>query len=84
MIIALPTLVAFSQDLRIDANDMALNKLLIALRDNYGLNLSFDDKELSKYNITLSKEFDSPEEAFNFILKDLPVTYEKSACSDIT
>ena len=57
---------------------MALNKLLIALRDNYGLNLSFDDKELSKYNITLSKEFDSPEEAFNFILKDLPVTYEKS------
>ncbi|RLC07964.1 MAG: hypothetical protein DRI24_24075 [Deltaproteobacteria bacterium] len=57
---------------------MALNKLLIALRDNYGLNLSFDDKELSKYNITLSKEFDSPEEALNFILKDLPVTYEKS------
>jgi len=74
----LPTLVAFSQNLRIEANDLALNKLLIALRDNYGLNLSFDDKELSKYNITLSKEFDSPEEAFNLILKDLPVTYEKS------
>ncbi len=78
MIIALPTLVAFSQDLRIEANDLALNKLLIALRDNYGLNLSFNDKELSKYSITLSKEFESPDEALNFILKDLPVTYEKS------
>ncbi len=57
---------------------MGLNKLLITLRDNYGLSLSFDDKELSKYSITLSKEFESPDEALNFILKDLPVTYEKS------
>lgn len=57
---------------------MALNEVLIALRDDYGLSLSFDDKELSKYYITLNKEFDSPKAALDFILKDLPVTYEKS------
>jgi len=77
-ILILTGLASSAQELKVEAKDIPLNTLLISLRNQYGLNLSFDDHELSKYTINVDNEFSSPEEAFNFILKDLPVAYEES------
>ncbi len=68
----------WAQELRIVAKEMPLNELLIQLRDRYKLNFSFDDKLLSKYKITIDKNFQNPEQAFKFMLKDLSLDYEKS------
>jgi hypothetical protein len=68
--------VAFSQEIRIKCTDEPLNKILITLRDNYGLMLSFDDKELSKYKLTVDKKFSSIPQAFDYLLKGLPLGYE--------
>jgi hypothetical protein len=71
--------ISYSQELRITCTDEPLNKILITLRDNYGLMLSFDDKQLSTFKITVNKQFSSPAHAFDYLLKDLPLKYEKSA-----
>jgi len=67
---------AFSQEVRINCTDESLNKVLIGLRDNYGLMLSFDDKQLSAYKFTLDKKFTSPGQAYQYLIKGLPLTYE--------
>ncbi len=67
-----------AQEIKISANNKKLNKVLIELRDNYSLNLSFDDQTLSKYRITVNKNFSSPEKAFDFLIKGLPVAYENT------
>ena len=68
----------FSQEVRINCSDEPLNKILISLRDNYGLMLSFDDKQLSAYKLTLNKKFASPVQAFDYLDQGLPLTYEVS------
>jgi hypothetical protein len=68
--------VAFSQEIKIKCADEPLNKILITLRDSYGLMLSFDDKELSNYKLTADKKFASVPQAFDYLLKGLPLGYE--------
>ena len=68
--------VAFSQEVKIKCTDEPLNKILITLRDNYGLMLSFNDKELSNYRLTVDKKFSSIPQAFDYLLKGLPLGYE--------
>ena len=51
---------SFSQEIRITGIDEPLNKILINLRDDYGLMMSFDDRQLSSYKLTLDKKFASP------------------------
>ncbi len=67
-----------AQEIRINVNNRHLNKVLVDLRDAYKINLSFNDKELSKYSVSLQQNFSSPDEAFKALTKDLPVTFEKS------
>jgi len=71
-------IVAFSQEIRITCSDEPLNKILITLLDNYGLMLSFDDKQLSNYKLTVDKKFTSPVQVFDYLLKGLPLGYEIS------
>ncbi|MBN1416156.1 MAG: TonB-dependent receptor [Bacteroidales bacterium] len=68
----------FSQEVRITCTNQPLNKILIDLRDDYGLMVSFDDKQLSAYKITADKKFASPSRAFDYLLKGLPLGYEVS------
>ncbi len=68
-----------AQEIKIAVKNKALNEVLIEIRDKYNLNISFDDKELSKYKLTVNKSFGTPEETFEFLLKDLPITFEKTA-----
>ncbi len=67
-----------AQEIKISANNKKLSEVLIELRDNYSLNLSFDDLTLSKYRITVNKKFSSPEKAFDFLIKNLPIAYENT------
>jgi hypothetical protein len=68
----------FSQDIRINCTDEPLNKILIRLRDNHGLMVSFDDRQLSTYKLTLGRNFSSPALALDYLFKGLPLRYEIS------
>lgn len=67
---------SFSQEIRISGIDKPLNKILIELRDNWGVMISFDDRQLSTYKLTVSKNFSSPAEALDYLLMDLPLHYD--------
>lgn len=64
---------AFSQELRLVVVDKPLNTVLNTL----GIEISYDDKALSAYRVSVSKSFRTPDEALNFLLKDKPFKIEK-------
>lgn len=64
---------AFSQELRLVVSDKPLNVVLNSLN----VEISFNDKALSDYKISVSKTFKTPEEAINYLLKDKPFRMEK-------
>ena len=65
--------IAFSQAFRIEADNEPLSKVLNRL----GLEISFDDRALSTYGITVSQSFDNPEKALTWLLEDKPFRIEK-------
>lgn len=70
-------LIAKSQQIEIKADSIPLNKVLIQLRNEYHLKLSFNDRQLSKYIITFDTVINSTDEAISRLLKDLPLKYEQ-------
>lgn len=68
MILLTTITAAFSQELRLVVSDKPLNVVLNTLN----VEISFNDKALSYYKITISKNFKNPEEAITFLLKDKP------------
>jgi hypothetical protein len=67
-----------AQGITLDAKNRPLSELLVELRDSYSMSFSYNAAELRKYSISVNEKFDSGEEALNFLLKDLPFSYEKS------
>lgn len=65
--------VAFSQEVHLRVVDKTLNTVLNML----GLEISFDDKALSRYNVTISKRFPNPEKALRYLLIGKPFRIEK-------
>ncbi len=66
-----------AQKIGIYANNDPLNKILLALRDRYHLEFSFNDQLLSQFKLTVNQNFDSPEEAIMSLIKGLPLTLAK-------
>jgi hypothetical protein len=66
------------QHIVIEANQTPLNVVLMQLARNYDIQLSFDDDLLSRYQVSQGQSFNSSEEAIKFLLKDLPLVYQKS------
>ncbi len=66
-----------AQEIKINTSNKALSQVLIEIRDKYDVEFSFDDTELSKYKITVSKSFKNIEKALDYLIKDLPFGYEK-------
>ncbi len=52
-----------AQELHLKYSNTPLNKVLIDIRDSSNLQLSFDDKLLSKYMVTIDQSFLTPEAA---------------------
>ncbi|MFN8257916.1 MAG: hypothetical protein U0W24_19625 [Bacteroidales bacterium] len=69
----------FAQKISINAKDKPLNQVLVEVRDRYALKFSFDNTELSKYNFSVNKTFKNIEQMLDFLLKDLPLQYEKTS-----
>jgi hypothetical protein len=68
---------AQQESIKIDAQNLPLNLLLVQLRDRHNIQLSFNDNELSKYTLTLSRQFSTPDEAIKHLLLDLPFEVKK-------
>ncbi len=73
LILLTSTAAVFSQELRLVVFDKPLNQVLNSL----GVEISFDDKALSDYKISVSRTFKTPEEAIEYLLKDKPFRMEK-------
>lgn len=67
------TIAASAQELHLVVKDKPLNDVLRSLH----VELSFDDNALSKYRITINRQFGNAEQAISFLLKDKPFQYEK-------
>ncbi|WP_163708627.1 TonB-dependent receptor [Mangrovibacterium lignilyticum] len=74
----LSSLVGFSQQLDLHYREKPLNEVLLELRDAYGFQLSFDNEHLSLFPITVDHSFPDLSEALDYLLKNLPLTYEKA------
>jgi hypothetical protein len=73
------SLVGFSQPqaIKIEAKNLPLNVVLLQLRNQYNFQFSYSENQLSKYKVTVSKTFESKEEAMDYLLKDLPFELKK-------
>ena len=67
------TLSVYSQTFSLDVVNEPLNKTLNRL----GLEISFDDRALSVYNVSATKTFENPEKALTWLLEDKPFRIEK-------
>lgn len=67
------TAAVFSQGLRLVVSDKPLNEVLNTL----GVEVSYDDRAMSAYRITVSETFASPHDALLFLLRDKPYQVEQ-------
>jgi len=78
LILFCTSLSALTQQVRIRCSDESLSKIMVALRDTGKLMVSFDDRLLSTYTVTIDRQFESVPQALDYILNDLPLVYEIS------
>ncbi len=69
---------SFSQQVSIPAGSRPLNEVLVELAGTYQVQVSFDDRDLSQYRVTVSGTFDSPEAAIRKLIEGLPLELEKN------
>ncbi len=66
-----------SQTIEMDYHSKPLNEILIEWRETYQLQFSFNDQQLSQYEITIRQIFTSVDEALSALLTNLPLGFEK-------
>jgi len=73
------SLAGFTQPtaIKVEANNLPLNSILLQLREQYDFQFSYSDNQLSNYNITVSKTFTSKEETMKYLLNGLPFSLKK-------
>ncbi len=69
---------ASPQEIKIKGTREPLNTVLINLRTEYGVMLSFDDACLSSFTVTADTAFHSVESALDFLMAGLPLKYENN------
>jgi len=74
----LTSLLVHSQRLELQYREKALSEILLDLRDRYDFQFSFDNDQLSNFNITVDHSFKDLPETLEFLFKNLPLTYEKA------
>jgi hypothetical protein len=70
--------ISFSQQVTVNADSRPLNEVLIGLSGTYNIQISFDDRDLSQYKITLTDTFESPEAAVYRCIEGLPLEIAKT------
>ncbi len=66
-----------AQHYRVNCTNMPLSDLLVELRREYNLQLSFNHRLLSTYTISLKGAYNTPESLLEALLKDIPLSCEK-------
>ncbi|MFA4863975.1 MAG: TonB-dependent receptor plug domain-containing protein [Bacteroidales bacterium] len=69
--------ISFSQQVSINVDSRPLSEVLIGLASNYNIQISFDDRNLSQFKVSLSGTFDSPETAIHKLIDGLPLEIVK-------
>jgi len=67
-----------AQEIDLQYMNTPLNKILIDIRDKNDVPISFDDRLLSKYEVTINKTFPSPEMAIRNLIAPYPLIFEKN------
>lgn len=70
--------VSYGQEVFIDLVDQPLNEVLTGLRDEYNVQVSFDNDLLGNYLVSITQKFPSPEAAIKKLLEDKQLVYEIS------
>ena len=68
----------YAQQLVVEAVDTPLNEVLTGIRDQYDVQISFDDHLLSTYSVSYSGTFSNPEKAIRALISGFPLDMEKS------
>jgi hypothetical protein len=66
-----------AQHIDIKATNESLNLVLLEMARDYGIQLSFDDQQLSQYSVSLQRSFENPEEAIVYLIRDYPLDYKQ-------
>lgn len=66
-----------AQEITLNVYNSSIDKVLLNIRTNYKLQLSFNNDELSKYKITVNQKFVNPDKCLEFLLKNIPYQYKK-------
>jgi hypothetical protein len=72
-------LAVYSQEIKVTASKKSLNEVLLTIRDTYNIDFSFNDSELSKYSVTVSKTFSNIDLALEYLLKNLPFEFQRTS-----
>jgi hypothetical protein len=78
VLLALTVQVGFAQKLHVKASGEALSAVLNRLPNT---EVSFDNRLLAPYRVTVDKSFSSPYKALIYLLSDKPLQVEKVAAS---
>ncbi len=67
-----------AQVIELKFTNTPLSHILVALREQYGIMSSFNDRQISGFIITVDKKFASASQAIDYLLKGLPLAYDIS------
>ena len=68
---------AQEQTVVVHADHQPLSKVLVTLRNEYGIGVSFNDGLLANFTVTLHQSFSSPEKAIRALLQPFPLQYTR-------
>jgi len=71
-------LIFHGQQVEIKEESKPLNEILSEISNRFGTQISFDDRNLSRYKVTLSGKFESPDEAIGKMIEKYPLEMIKS------
>lgn len=68
--------ISYSQEVTLKVKNQSLNTVLIGLRETYRLEMSFNDRQLSRYFVTTDTVFPGPEAAIRGLIAGFPLSLE--------
>lgn len=78
IVILLSPVFFFGQQVQVNTQSKPLNEVLAEISTQYGIQISFDDRDLSQYKIKFTGTYKSPEEAIRKMIENLPLDMIKT------
>ena len=66
------------KNIKVNVRKTPLSRVLLDLKENYGLQFAFDNDLLSNYSISVNRTFQSENEALSYLVRNLPLEVERS------